>query len=292
MEDLDICKNEHLQKIEKIFKRAGLINTEFFDKDTGFSPSEKLFIAYKLNHPINIEGFLNLSSCKPNLSGSIKRLIRLNEIIKEHDLDLLEPGIPAKLESIYAEAKKYRKEKSALNPVELLVLAEGTTEETLLPVFSGLAGIDFDKNGVKIISSGGKNQMLRLYARFSREINLPVLMIFDSDGHEEAESISPYLRSNDDIYVIQNGEFEDILSDGLICKAVNLHYRLTGKINLCDIEGADSKAQVLCRLWKEKGFGEFKKAEFARIIASSITKQSDLSDELKVIFARVQEKLG
>lgn len=289
LEDFDFCKKEHFTEIEEIFRKAGLINTDFFDNANGFSDIEKLFIAYKMNFPVNIQGFLNLSSAKR--SETVKRLMLIDELVNEQNLCLQDADLREKLEIIYNKTKQYRNENGALNPLEVLILAEGATEETLLPVFSELAGIDFNKNGIKIISSGGKNQMLKLYAKLSREINLPILMIFDSDGYEEAESIKNSLRGKDDIYIIPKGEFEDILPDSLICRAVNLHYRLTGKINLSDIKDAEKKSRVLYCLWKEKGFGEFKKAEFARIIAKNIARETDLSEELKIIFEKIREKI-
>ena len=116
-------------------------------------------------------------------------------------------------------------------------------------------------------------------------------MIFDSDGIEEAEFIKNSLRGRDDIYIIPKGEFEDILPDSLICKAVNVHYRLTGKINLSDIAGTNKKSWILADLWKKNGFGEFKKAEFAGIVAKHINKKNDMSEELQGIFEKIRAKL-
>jgi len=291
VEDFDFCNKCCIKEIEDIFRGAGLINTDFFDNAKGFSKVEKLFIAHKMQFPINIRGVLDILETKPYLSGNIKRLIWLNKLIEQEKLSINDVDLREKLESIYKTACRYRKENSFLNPLEMLVLAEGITEEILLPVFSRFTGADFDKNGIKIISSGGKNQMLKLYRKLSPETNLPILMIFDSDGFEEAESIKNYLRENDDIYIITKGEFEDILPDNLICRAVNLHYRLTGKINLSDIQGAEKKSQVLTNLWKEKGFGEFKKAEFARLIAKNVNEKTSISEDLKNIFELIQRKL-
>ncbi len=291
-QDPDLYKNVQFNEIEEIFIKTGIVNLEVFNNIYGFNSMEKLFMAYKMMFPLNIRGFLKVSREKTYaLPKNIKRLIWLDELIQKQDLSLNDPRLRENLREIYLQAKDYRFENGALEPLELLILAEGVTEETLLPVFSEIAGIDFNKNGIKIISSGGKNQMLKLYARLSREINIPVLLIFDFDGREEALSLKPCLRDIDDIYIIQKGEFEDILPDSLVCKAVNVHYRLSGKINLCDIEGSQRKSRTFYRLWKEKGFGEFKKAEFARIIAANVNKSSELSEELHAIFEKVRKKL-
>lgn len=284
-EDFDFSQKQNLEKIETFFKRSGLINIEIFNNLKGFETVEKLFIAYRMNFPINIYKFLKISENKKNLTPEIKRLLWLYKTINNYDLCINNTNLKAKLEDIYLQAKSYRRQTSILKPLELLILAEGATEEILLPEFSKLAGIDFNKNGIKIISSGGKNQILKLYTKFSKETALPIMLIFDSDGKEEAKIIQKHIRARDHIYIIKNGEFEDILPDSLICKAVNLNYRLTGKINLCEIEGTEKKSHVLRHLWKDKGFGEFKKAEFARIIANYINKKTSISEELNNIFS-------
>ena len=257
---------------------------------------EKSFIDYKMSDPPNIRGCLELLAQNNDLSDNARRLLDITKIIDKEELtsrhpELVSGSVIKKLEKLYSKAVNYRKENGSLFPIELILLVEGITEEILLPVFSEFAGINFKKSGIKIISSGGKNQVLRLYKKLSQEVNLPIFMLFDADAAEEVEFIKNSLREIDDIYIISKGEFEDILPDKLICKAVNVHYRLTGKINLSEIEDSQKKSHTLMELWKEKGFGEFKKAEFARIVADNISKKSDLSEELELIFSKIKNKL-
>lgn len=182
------------------------------------------------------------------------------------------------------------------------MLVEGITEEILLKAFSVAARVDFNKNGIKIVPSGGKKKILKQYSRLCGETDLPImpiLMIFDSDGQEQAETARNNLRNTDGICVIPRGEFEDILPEKLICKAVNSHYRLLGKICPADISPdsesgtgcIERRAQVLERLWQEKGFGKFRKAEFATIVAGHVNKKTDLSPELNTIFAKIKNML-
>ena len=178
-----------------------------------------------------------------------------------------------------------------LQNVNFIILAEGITEKILLPVFSHAAGLDFISNGIKIISSGGKNRLLRIYKKLSQEVNTPIFMILDADAEELIKSNINIIRSTDHAYVLSKGEFEDILSDGLIVKAINDHYRLMGSITLPEIVGKKPKAQVLSDLYKVKGFGEFKKAEFAQILSGYISDESHLSGELKQLFGVLRDKL-
>jgi len=275
----------------KTFSAGNFLKSVNLEASSEFNDAEKLFMAYKMDSPPNLQGCLDLLACNNDLSENAGRLAWLSNIIDKEKLSVNSPDLKEKLEKIYLQACNYRKKTGVLYPVELLVLVEGITEEILLPVFSEFAGVNFKKNGIKILSSGGKNQVLRLYKKLSREINLPILMLFDSDASKEAEYIKNSLRSIDDIYVIAKGEFEDILPDKLICKTVNVHYRLVGKINLFEIAGSEKKSHTLMELWKKKGFGEFKKAEFARIVADNISKKSDMSEELETIFSIINSKI-
>lgn len=175
--------------------------------------------------------------------------------------------------------------------IKLIILVEGITEKILLPVFSRLAGLDFYSNGIKLISSGGKNRILRLYKKLSQEVDVPVFMIFDSDAERLINSNIDILRPSDDAYVLPKGEFEDILPDELIFRALNDHYRLIGGLNYSDVAGKSHKAQVLTDLYRTKGFGDFKKSEFASILAGYIDGESDLSEELNDLISVIKANI-
>ena len=67
-------------------------------------------------------------------------------------------------------------------PVEKLVICEGITEETLLPEFARLLGYDFDKNGVYVLSAGGKNQVVKMFYKFTETFKLPIFVLLDNDA--------------------------------------------------------------------------------------------------------------
>lgn len=54
------------------------------------------------------------------------------------------------------DIKQERFKNSLRFPVEKVVIAEGATEETLLPEFAKRCGYDFDKEGIYVLSAGGK----------------------------------------------------------------------------------------------------------------------------------------
>jgi predicted ATP-dependent endonuclease of OLD family len=208
----------------------------------------------------------------------------LKNLIKKH-------GLAFDFEKIYELAEAYRNDNSARKPLKLILLVEGATEEALLPLFSSIAGIDFDKTGIELIASGGKNQVARIYAEINHEVNLPIFIILDADAQEIADEIKKHIRPQDRLYLISAGEFEDILPDNLICRAVNSHYGLTGNIKKEEININSRKTFSLENVWKQKGFGEFKKAEFAQIIAENIKISDDLSEEMRKIILNIKEML-
>lgn len=174
--------------------------------------------------------------------------------------------------------------------IRLLILAEGITEKILLPEFAKVAGIDFIQRGIKVISSGGKNRLLSLYNKINKETEIPILMLFDADAEGLIYSNRHLFRGIDDYYVISKGEFEDILPDKLIYKALNDHFQYHGKIDFSEISDKFPKTQLLTEIYRLKGFGSFKKAEFAKIISDNITGEADLSEELKQIFLKIRSQ--
>ena len=199
--------------------------------------------------------------------------------------------LPDFFPAIIIKTQRFQNLLKNIQNIKLIILAEGVTEKILLPAFSKVAGIDFIENGIKVISSGGKNRLWRLYQKLSQEVDLPIFMIFDSDAENLIEENRHLLRSKDDIYTISKGEFEDILPDKLICKAINKHYGLIGDINISEIIGQEGKAQILTDLYRIKGFGAFKKAEFAQILAGCIKSKTDLSEELQALFKVLKSKI-
>lgn len=174
---------------------------------------------------------------------------------------------------------------------KLIILVEGPTEKILLPVFAKAAGLDFNEHCIKVISSGGKNRIIRIYKIISLEVDIPVLMLFDSDAEKMINSNIDILKDTDDAYVISKGEFEDILPEELIYQALNDQYRLIGGVSPSEIKGKNHKTQVLTDLYRTKGFGDFKKAEFAHILVGYIKNESDLSEELKDIVEVIRAKI-
>ena len=184
---------------------------------------------------------------------------------------------------------KIRKTNKILYPIEKVIIAEGITEEILLPEFSKQAGYDFDENGIKIISAGGKNQVVKLYYKMCEELKLPIFVLLDKDAQSNSLSIEKKLRPTDKIHLLNSGEFEDLLSKKLIVKTVNNEFKNFVKIKTSDLKSDTPTVKMLEELFKEKCLHEFKKAEFAQRIKQQISSEKDISDELYEIINEIKQ---
>ena len=175
-------------------------------------------------------------------------------------------------------------------PIEKVLVVEGLTEETLLPVFGKFLGFDFYKEGIQIIPAGGKNQVVKLYYKLSGELKLPIFLLFDKDAEENLAQIRPKLRKKDKIHLVSCGEFEDLLPKSLIVKAVNKELSNFASITTEDLLPEMSEVENLENIFKEKGLHEFKKADFAKLVKENITDDSDISGEIREIIEELRAK--
>ena len=170
-----------------------------------------------------------------------------------------------------------------LSPLKKILLCEGITEEILLPKFAQILGVDFKKNGIHIVSAGGKNQVVKYFYRYAECLKIPIFVLLDNDAVENKEQIIPKLRPIDKIHLVKSGEFEDLLPKRLIIKTLNY---LTENISVAPIEGleeAKSTVEFLEEFFRHRGLHEFKKADFAQAVRENISTTDDLSDEIKEI---------
>ncbi|MDD3150478.1 MAG: hypothetical protein PHV68_06555 [Candidatus Gastranaerophilales bacterium] len=254
--------------------------TKLFKEKTLFDGNYSNYIDYVSQDLLNISSLLKFLEKNKieNLSLNTKRLIEINKLTSvENDF-----------EKLFMQAKTIRKKKGYIFPLNIVILAEGATEEKLLPAFAKIYGLDFAQNGILLIASGGKNQVARLYNEYKKCLNIPVMILLDEDAKNIAENIQKTMRTDDNVFVFQNGEFEDIISKNLIIKCINNFYKNTGSITKKDLELNLPMAKILENLWREKGFGEFNKSLFAQIIAENISSSKDVPLVLKNFFNEIE----
>lgn len=187
-----------------------------------------------------------------------------------------------------SNAKNIRKRYKTKFPIEKVIIAEGITEEILLPKFAQLLDYDFDKNGVQIVPAGGKNQVAKDYLKFRESLNIPIIILLDADAKSVAETISDKLREMDKLILIEKGEFEDILPLDLIEKAINYKFINLFKTSKNDFSDDVSMVNNLSEIYRINALGEFKKADFAHTIYNVLTSQNDISDEIRQIIDEIR----
>lgn len=227
-----------------------------------------------------------------NIGGSAIQLLE-NKIDYKAAINLLDStnrnapyknGFPLNLKWLKSLAKNNDQVADRANfglkfPLEKIILVEGITEEILLPKFALLYGYDFDKAGINLISAGGKNQVVRLFYQFANILKIPMFVLLDRDAQENYRLILPKLRKNDKVHVLDCGEFEDVLPLTLIKRALNRFFDNENSIKLDDIRQNTPMVKILEEIFKQRG-EEFKKAEFASLIAQNISGEKDLSPEI------------
>ncbi len=181
-----------------------------------------------------------------------------------------------------------RRQKALKFPIEKLLLVEGITEETLLPEFAKIMEFDFDKNGIYVISAGGKNQVVKYFYRLAQNCKLPVFILLDKDASENLCEIQPRLRNIDRVHILKAGEFEDILPEHLVQKTLEYATRNISLAPDENIEIKGSRVDYLHEYFRHRGLHEFKKAEFAQLVKNNISGEEDLSQEIKEIFSELK----
>ncbi len=173
-------------------------------------------------------------------------------------------------------------------PPRKIVLTEGITEEILLPEFARLCGYDFDTNGVHIISAGGKNQVVKYFYNLYESLKIPVFVLFDNDAIQSSKEIQPKLRKGDKIHLIESGEFEDLLPIPLIKKTLNYSLKNFYKVEERDLVQDLPMTKILGEFFRLNGLNEFKKADFAQLVKTNISTETEISAEIREIIKEIE----
>ena len=250
-----------------------------FKTDDDFSINQKIYdfenSVFKISDDIN---FL------------IKNKIHYKSIINLFDMDI--PFNLRWLKSLTSNnnSVELREKNSLVYPVEKLVLAEGITEEILLPKFAKILDCDFGQKGIYVISAGGKNQVVKYFYKFSEILKIPIFVLLDNDAEENCRQIKPKLRPDDYVHILNSGEFEDLFPINLVKKALNVQMANISIIDSKILEGDLPMSKKLEELFRTRGLHEFKKSEFAQSIKQLNLTKSDLSPEINQVVSEIIAK--
>lgn len=223
---------------------------------------------------------LNISPILQNLEYesapfNLKFLIRTDSEFKnENDITI---------ENMESLCRKY----GFYYPIKKLIIVEGITEEILLPVFANRIHYDFNKYGIYVLGAGGKSKSPSLYLKLKEKLNIPVILLFDDDAKEICTTLSDILLKKDKYIIIENGEFEDILSKNTIKRTLNSEYEPATPIVAEDLRKYDRMCLNIENFYRTRHLGEFKKSKFAKLIAQNIKYETDITKEIKEILSKI-----
>ena len=226
------------------------------------------------------------------INENIEKFLK-NKINYKAFVTLIDENSPKNLKWLKAlgspmDIKQERFKNSLRFPVEKVVIAEGATEETLLPEFAKRCGYDFDKEGIYVLSAGGKNQVVKLYYRLVDSLKLPIFVLLDKDAKENLEEIKPKLRSIDKIHLLACGEFEDLLPLELVQRTLDYQLNNISMMEKEMLNAAEPRVKILEEVFKTRGMHEFKKVEFAQMVKKNIKTNADISDEICEIINEIK----
>ena len=176
------------------------------------------------------------------------------------------------------DLKNLENPNSVLYPVKKIILCEGQTEFILLSTIFKLFDTDLENSGVYILPAGGKNQVARKYYKMSDIYNIPFFILLDNDAAAVKDTILAKLRSNDRLYLIKSGEFEDLIPAQIIKLTLNYIHKNDYNCTTEDFNTALPMVKNIENICKKYGFGEYKKASFASYLNDYIKSHCTKSD--------------
>lgn len=274
--DIEKMDSEEVKKLAELIINYSLENLGL-PKDEDYIINQRLYDYEKSVYIINenIEKFLK------------------NKINYKAFVTLIDENSPKNLKWLKAlgspmDIKQERFKNSLRFPVEKVVIAEGATEETLLPEFAKRCGYDFDKEGIYVLSAGGKNQVVKLYYRLVDSLKLPIFVLLDKDAKENLEEIKPKLRPIDKIHLLACGEFEDLLPLELVQRTLDYQLNNISMMEKEMLNAPEPRVKILEEVFKTRGMHEFKKVEFAQMVKKNIKTNADISNEICEIINEIK----
>ncbi len=236
-----------------------------------YNPASYQYLSIRFN----IAQMINEIAFKPNLAQSI---IWLKTILKSNENPVF-----------------LRNKHSLLFPIEKIILCEGQTEELLLDNICKIFNLNFMQAGIKVIAAGGKNQVAKKFYQMVEYTKLPFFILLDKDAFKIKELIEPKLRKIDTLYILNSGEFEDLFSNQIIKNTINLYHNNDFQCSLNDFSTELSMVDNLKIIYKKYGYGDFKKAEFAKLLTNYIAtlNKNDLNkSEISLIIESLKKNLN
>ena len=185
-----------------------------------------------------------------------------------------------------------------LKDSKVIILVEGLTEQILLPCLARACGLDLPAMGAKIIPAGGAKKLARQYLHLRERINLPIFCLFDRDAQVWAAKVSFQLRPNDHVYILADGEIEDLVQLEFFVNLLN-NYLTADCLNdanklvaVSDFSPTQRRTFILDQIWRQRQLGKFEKVKFAQFITNALSSQDAISADGKHLLNKLSESTG
>lgn len=194
--------------------------------------------------------------------------------------------------------KEKRKELPGNFLPNALLLVEGQSEAMILPHLTSYLSVDLEELGVYVTACGGAKQVARRFLELRDVTSLPIMVVLDDDAQAESQIVQDMLRSQDRLHVLCRGEIEDIFEPAMLIDILNKQLS-----SLCPSEpilvsdlspDADGnvrmrRTELLDRLWRKRGLGDFDKIGFAKTVIQTIITAQAMPQDIKRIAEKIKE---
>jgi len=170
---------------------------------------------------------------------------------------------------------------STINDVDdpkCLILVEGESENTSLPIIGFKARKLLKHDGIKVHNSCSKEQLLIDFQKYKRELpHMKLVVLLDSDAIKEMDTIKRMIKGKKDryeLFCIGKGTFEDLFDLCDSVKILNKLYPDAEEIFLSDFDKNKDFLSNIKRILYQKKKATFDKVIFAKEISFSLTSET------------------
>ncbi|AZE90150.1 TOPRIM nucleotidyl transferase/hydrolase domain-containing protein [Pseudomonas orientalis] len=155
-----------------------------------------------------------------------------------------------------------------------MILVEGESEETALPLLAAKSGLLLDERRIKVFNCKSKQKLWAHFYQYPSAFpKMKMICLLDSDAEKERDEIVRLIKNKRDRYhltFINKGCFEDLFDISNSIKILNEIYPGEPSIELSDFEEKKDFGDNIKRILHEKRKTRFDKVLFAETIALKI----------------------
>lgn len=176
-----------------------------------------------------------------------------------------------------------------------VILVEGISDKAILNITAEIMGLDFPKNNIAVLCTGGKQNMDRPWMIFS-QLGIPVYLLWDADADAKSSDKSQAIRNNRTLQkMILNDdrellEFPEGINNSYACFKNNINDQLRVDYG-SDYDPAFSEACKRFNISKQKGEkNPYVMTEMIRILAKDGKKSSTIEGIITASIKYIEDR--